>query len=254
MELLKSSTRRGRVGELAYVAINAALPVVLLLLVRNFDSPYPAIVLVLLSKWRVLALRPRYWWVNIKSNFVDLLVGLSVVGLLYLSNSFTPLQYILVVGYGVWLLYLKPRSTIQAIMVQAGIAQFLSLTVLFSLSTVVNEFFIILGCGLIGYVCARHVMGGHEEEYADFMSAMWGLFVAELGWLLYYWTNAYDLGLPIKLPQMSLLALVLSFAAVRLYRAGKSGNLSDSSVRLTTISSVILVLVILAFARWSVAI
>lgn len=239
---------------MAYIAINAALPLVLLLLVRNFDSPYPAVVLVMLSKWRVLALRPRFWWVNIKSNLVDLMVGLSVVGLLYFSLSLPPLQYVLVAGYGAWLLYLKPRSTMQAIMVQAGIAQFLSLTVLFSLSTVVNDFFIVSGCWLIGYVCARHVMGGHEEQYAEFIAAMWGLFLAELGWLLYYWTIAYDLGLPIKLPQISLLTLVLSFAAIRLYRAARLGSLQDSSVQLTAVSSAILVLVILAFSRWSVAI
>jgi hypothetical protein len=261
MELLKSGARRSRVGELAYIVINALLPLALVLLVRNFDSPYPAIVLVLLGKWRVFALRPRFWLVNIRANLIDLLVGLSVVCLMYLAStssrdilSVQYLQYALAAGYGVWLLYLKPRSNVHAVLLQAGIAQFLALTVLFSLSVVFNEPIVIAMCWVIGYVAARHVMADQEEEYIELISAAWGLFLAELGWLLYHWTLVYNIGLPIKLPQISLLTLVISFTAVRLYSASRTGRLHDSAVRITTASSVILLLVILIFTRWTVSV
>jgi hypothetical protein len=256
MELLKTGIRRTKVGELAYIGINAALPIVLLLLVQNFSSPWPAFVLVMLSKWRVFALRPRFWWVNIKANLVDFLVGISYVGLLCFSLNSLGVMLILAVLYGVWLLYVKPRSDHASVMMQAGIAQFLALTVLFALSTVaeVQEFLIILGCFVIGYIAARHVVANYEEEQSEFLSYVWGLVISQLGWLLYRWTNVYDLRLPFDIPQITLLILVISMAAGRLYAAAKSRRLTMSLVRSTTIFSALLIVFILIVARWDVTI
>jgi hypothetical protein len=254
MELLKTGIRRTKVGELAYIGINAALPIVLLLLVLDFSSAYPALALVLLSKWRVFALRPRFWWINIKANFVDFLVGVSYVGLLYLSGGNLPIMLLLAVGYGVWLLYIKPRSGHSSIMLQAGIAQFLALTVLFNLSATINEFFVILGCFIIGYIAARHVAGNYEEDRAEFISYVWGLVISQLGWLLYRWTITYDVRLPFKIPQIALLSLVISMAAAKLYAAAKARRLTMSLVRSTAIFSAILIAFILIFARWDVTI
>jgi hypothetical protein len=254
MELLKTGIRRTKVGELAYIGINAALPIVLLLLVLDFSSAYPALALVLLSKWRVFALRPRFWWVNIKANFIDFLVGVSYVGLLYLSAGNLPIMLLLAVGYGVWLLYIKPRSDHASVMLQAGIAQFLALTVLFSLSTTINEFFIILGCFAIGYIAARHVAANYEEDRAGFISYTWGLVISQLSWLLYRWTITYDVRLPFKIPQIALLSLVISMAAAKLYAAAKARRLTMNLVRSTAIFSAILIAFILIFARWDVTI
>lgn len=238
-------------GEFAYFAINALLPIALVLLVRNFDTPYPALVLVALSKWRVFALRPRFWWTNIKANLVDFIVGISVVGLMFLSQDLI-IQYILAVGYGVWLLYLKPKSNNRAIMLQAGIAQFLSLAILFNLSPILNDAEIIAGCWIIGYVVARHVLGSYDEEFTEFISAFWGLFVAQLGWILNHWSLSYAINaqLQIKIPQISLLVLVISFAVSRLYVAAKLGRLKDSAVRITTASSAILLFAIIILTHW----
>jgi hypothetical protein len=254
MELLKTGVRRTKVGEVAYIVINALLPIVLMLLVLNFSSAYPALVLVLLSKWRVFALRPRFWWVNIRANLVDFLVGASYVGLLYLSggSGFTPLMLLLVLGYSVWLLYLKPRSDHASIMIQAGVAQFVALTVLFCLSAVINEFFVILGCFGIGYIAARHVVSNYEEDRAEFLSYVWGLVISQLGWLLYRWTIVYDLRLPFQVPQIALLVLVISLAAARMYSASKAHRLTTGLVRSTAVLSIVLIAFIVVFARWDV--
>ena len=45
------------------------------------------IILVLISKWRIFAVRPRYWLLNLKSSLVDLIVGASFVVLAYLSGT-----------------------------------------------------------------------------------------------------------------------------------------------------------------------
>lgn len=257
MEFLRSRIRRGKVGEIAYLGINALLPFALLLLIRSFDSLYPALALVLLSKWRILALRPRFWWVSIKANAVDLMVGVSVVSLLsqlQTAQASIWLELFVVVGYGVWLLYLKHRSTQSAILLQAGIAQFLALTVLFSISTSINDFLVIIGCWVIGYAVARHVVSNYEEESIELLSCIWGLVLVQLGWLLFHWTNVYDIGLPIKIPQIALFGLVISFVAVRLYVAGKTERLTRTMLRATMLYSVALLVVILIFSRWDITI
>lgn len=254
MEFLRSRIRRTKLGEIGYLVINALLPIALLLLVRNFDSIYPALALVLLSKWRILALRPRFWWVNIKANAVDLMVGISVVGLMYLSMSSLPLQIGLALAYAGWTLYLKHRSDPRAIVLQAGIAQFLAITLLFSASTVISELVVVGGCWIVGYAVARHVVSTFEEEYSEMLSCIWGLVFSQLGWLLYHWTVVYDLSMPIKIPQFALVALVLSFTASRLYVAAKSARLNETSIRTMMIFSAVLLTIILLFSRWDITI
>lgn len=61
MEFLKAAKRRTLLSELTYVALNIGLAVAILVVVLVIESPLPAIALVLLSKWRILAVRPRYW-------------------------------------------------------------------------------------------------------------------------------------------------------------------------------------------------
>jgi hypothetical protein len=208
----------------------------------------------LLSKWRVFALRPRFWWVNIKANLVDFSVGISIVGLLYLSMASLPLQIIISIGFGVWLLYLKPRSDSKSIKWQAGIAQFLAFTTLYSFSTFLNEFLVIAGAWVIGYMAARHIISNYDEEYSEFLSMAWALLTAQLGWLAYRWTLVYDIQLPIAIPQIALVTLVGGYVAAQLYTAYKTNKLSDVVIRSTVILGVILLTFILVFSRWNIAI
>jgi hypothetical protein len=54
MDFLRSGIRRTKLGEVAYVEINALLPIVLLFMVRNFTSPYFSLALVVLRKLFIL--------------------------------------------------------------------------------------------------------------------------------------------------------------------------------------------------------
>lgn len=250
MELLRAKATRTRVSEMIYIGLNALLPVAVLALVRLVDPPYLAVMLVLLSKWRIFALRPRFWWVNIKANLVDVLVGLSAVGLIYLaSNDHLWLQLFFAILYGVWLLVLKPRSGAHGIMLQAGVAQFVSLMVLFHFYRL-PELFVLIGCWVIGYVCARHMISNYEESYIELMSALWGLFVLQLGWLCYRWTIVYNLGLPILIPQIALIMLVIGFCAARMYHANKHDRMTDSALRGTVLFGTALLTIILVFSPW----
>ncbi|MGH7196217.1 MAG: hypothetical protein ACREGJ_00440 [Candidatus Saccharimonadales bacterium] len=250
IEFIKARGRRTRFSEIFYVIFNALLPVVLLLLVRGFDPPLLAFALVFLSKWRVFALRPRFWWPNIKANAVDLLVGVSAVGLMYLASTMLVLQILIAIAYAAWLLIVKPRSSSKGIKLQAGIAQFVGLLTLFHFSIVIPELMVVAGCWLIGYVVARHAISNYEESHVELFSAIWGLVVAELGWLLYRWTIVYDLGLPIKIPQMVLLVFVIGFSAIRMYHLAKHEQLTAQALRGTVIFASLLLAAILVFSPW----
>jgi len=253
IEFLRAKATRTRVSETIYTALNLFLPVAVLFLVR-LDPPYLAFALVILSKWRIFALRPRFWWVNIKANLADVMVGVSAVGLMYLASGSFAVQITLAVLYGAWLLVLKPRSSAKGILLQAGVAQFVALVTLFHYSVLLPEFFVLTACWLIGYVAARHVVSNYEERYVELLASVWGLFVLELSWIMYRWTNAYSLGLPIKIPQFALIMLVVGFCAARMYDFSKNERLTKTMLRGTVAFGAVLVSIILFSSTWDVTV
>src|ERR1700712_1355974 len=76
------------------------LPLAIFVLVRlNFVQL--ALSVVVLSKWRMFAVRPRFWAANIRANAVDLMVGLSSV--IFMEHSGILLQLMWAGLYAVWL-------------------------------------------------------------------------------------------------------------------------------------------------------
>ena len=250
MEFLKSSKRRSTISELVYIILNVALAIAVLAVVWAIESPLPAFVLVLLSKWRVLAVRPRYWFANIQANLVDIIVSLSVVVLLYAASKALLVQIILTVLYIVWLLFIKPRSKRLFVAIQAGTALFLGVTALLSVSYEWPSSLVVAGMWVIGFSAARHVLGSYDEVHTGFYSLLWGLVVAELGWVMFHWTFAYTLpGLgDIKLSQTAIIVLATSFLAERIYSSfTQHGVVRSNDIILPALLSVSLILVLLVF-------
>lgn len=250
MEFLKSSKRRSLLSELIYIILNIALAVAILAVVLAIDSPWPAFGLVVLSKWRILAVRPRFWFANIQANMVDVIVSLSVVMLLFAANGSFALQSVLTLLYIIWLLFIKPRSKRVFVALQAGIAVFLGITALFSVSFDWIASLVVIGMWLIGYSAARHVLGSHEDPHMILYSLIWGLFFAELGWLGYHWTFAYTLPgtASIRLSQMAIIATVISFFAERAYSSySHHGTIRPNDILLPGLLMVSVVLVLLVF-------
>ena len=248
MELLRLPNKRSLFSEIIYVALNVALAVALLGVVLAVESPYAAFLLVLLSKWRVLAVRPRYWFANLQSNLVDLIVGLSVVVLLYAAGSAFVVQVIITLLYIVWLLFIKPRSKRSFVAVQAGTATFLGITALMTVSYGWDVSLVVGLMWVIGYSAARHVLGSYDEAHISFYSLVWGLLFAELGWLMYHWTFAYSLPGTgsIQLSQGALIALGVSFIAERAYTSyEKHGSVHTNDLILPTLLSVSIILIML---------
>lgn len=250
MEFLKSSKRRSLVSEFIYIVLNVALAGAILAIVWGIESPYAAFGLVLLSKWRILAVRPRYWFANIQANLVDIIVGVSVVVLLYAAQGASVAQVILTLLYVGWLLFVKPRSKRSFIALQAGIAIFLGVTALMTVSFDWIASPVVVLMWIIGYSAARHVLGSYEEAHISFYSLVWGLLFAEIGWLSYHWTFAYALpGVGnIKLAQSALIALAIGFLTERVYASyTRHGSVRSNDVLLPALLCVSIMLILLAF-------
>lgn len=250
MEFLKSSKRRSLVSELVYIGLNVAFAVTLLIVVLAVNSPVLAFALVLLSKWRILAVRPRYWFANIQTNLVDLIVSLSMVILLYSATGALFTQLLLTALYIVWLLYIKPKSKRTFVAVQAGAAIFLGVSALMIVSYDWIATVVVAAMWLIGFSAARHVLSSYDEPHTSFYSLVWGLMFAEIGWLAYHWTFAYALpGVgDIQLTQVALIALGMSFVAERAYASyEKHGAIRSSDVIMPALLSVSVILLLIVF-------
>ena len=257
MEFLKLVRKRSFLSEAIYTVLNIALAIAVVTVIRYTDSVGFAIGLVVLSKWRVFAVRPRFWWANLRSNLVDFIVSISFVFHMYIVND-APivdsrkllLLAILTILYIGWLLYIKPRSKRSYVAVQAGAAILMGSSALFAISYNWPVSIVVIIMWLIGYTAARHILSSYDDEtHGLFLSLAWGVMLAELSWVAYHWTIAYNLPFAssLHIPQISIIATLISFLAYKSY----DSFYKHSKIRMTDIIlpllftlSVILVLLI----------
>jgi hypothetical protein len=231
MEFLKTVKRRSFLSEAVYVVLNISMAIALMLIVRITGSLWPAFLLVFLSKWRVLAVRPRFWFANIQADLVSVIVSVGFVVFLFCANpanvnndiQSVVLQIILVLLYIGWLLFLRPKSKRVYVIAQATIALFIGITAIYTMSYWWVTTPVVLLAWLIGYATARHILSSYDnEDHVTLLSLAWGLVVAEISWLAFHWTIAYQLPfLPnnILLPQVSIIVLCFGFLAFESYNS-----------------------------------
>lgn len=228
MEFLKLVRRRTFLSEAVYVVLNVALAIAVLAIIRYTESIPLAFALVAVSKWRVLAVRPRYWLANLRSNLIDFIVSISVVLHMYTVNSSAMLdddRKFLILGimtalYIAWLLFLKPRSSRAMVAVQAGVAVLVGVAALFTVSYSWPVSIVVLGMWGIGFAAARHALGPYDEEtHGMFLSLVWGLVFAEIGWVAYHWTIAYSLPFvsSLLIPQVAIISVLVCLVGYKAY-------------------------------------
>jgi len=227
MEFLKLVRRRSFLSEVVYTILNIGLAIALVVVIRYTDSILLALGLVLISKWRVLAVRARYWFVNVKSNLVDLIVSSSFVLGLYTINAagIEDFRKLVLLGiatvlYILWLLILKPRSKRSYVVAQAGVAVFLGVATLYTISFNWPASIVVAAMWLIGYSAANHVLNTYDDEtHSLFLSLAWGVVMAEIGWVAYHWTIAYSLPFiaTLYVPQIAIIAILIAFVAYKAY-------------------------------------
>ncbi len=227
MEFLKLVRKRSFLSEFIYTALNVALAVAVLLVVLYTESVWFAIALVMLSKWRVFAVRPRYWWANLRSNLVDFIVSVSIVIQLNTINlasipesSKLLLMVLVTLAYIGWLLFIKPRSKRSFVATQAGVATFLGMSALFIVSYDWSASIVVVLAWLISYASARHILSSYDDEtYNFFLGLAWATFIAEISWVSYHWAIAYPLPVfpSLMVPQFAIVVTLISFLAYKAY-------------------------------------
>ncbi len=228
MEFLKTiKKRRSLFSEAVYVALNIGIVILLMITIRTTGSFLLAFAIVLLGKWRIFAVRPRFWFANIQANLVSIIVSISFVVLLYVaslgganSTQVLVVQSVLVILDIIWLLFIKPQSKRLYVVAQAGVALFLGITSIFYLSYDWIASVAVILVWLVGYATARHVLSTYDDEsHTEFLSLVWGFMLAEISWLAYHWTIAYRIPFVsnMLLPQVSIIVLCVGFLTYKSY-------------------------------------
>lgn len=246
VELIKSPQRRSVLASvlhaLFYVLYAAA---VLFLLIIFPTAPWAALALVIISKWRVIAVRPRYWWANILSNLPDAFFGLGIVTLMWVSGSL-PVQIFLTVVHIAWLVFLKPQHKRHMVMIQAGISQFVAVWALFTVSHLLPSTVAVFLMFLIGFSSARHALSAYDEADRGLLSLIWGFLVAQLGFMAWHWTIAYSITPTFKLPQIAIIVATIAMLAERGYAAWRDdGVITWKEMKWPTIFVVLVLAVLL---------
>jgi hypothetical protein len=199
---------------------------------------------IVLSKWRMFAVRPRFWAANIRANAIDLMVGLSAVLFMAESTSLL-LQILWVIAYAVWLLAIKPGTSLAMITLQAFLGQLAALTALYMVWTDGPVAALTVLTGLFCFLAARHFLDTFDEPYARMLAYVWGYFGAALAWLLSHWLLFYH-----GVAQPTLLLSTLGYGLAVIYYLDHNDRLSKSVRRQFIFIMVAIVLVVLAFSDW----
>ena len=231
------------IAHFLHLGLVLVLPIVLFVLVRlNFVQL--ALSVIVLSKWRMFAVKPRFWAANIRANGVDLMVGLSIVLFMMHTGSLL-VQATWAVLYGAWLTAIKPGSGVPIVTTQAFIGQFMALSALYLAWSDGPVDGLTVLSGLFCYVAARHFLDAFDEPYARMLAYVWGYFGAALTWLLSHWLLFYH-----GVAQPTLLLSALGYGMAVLYYLDHNDRLSKGVRRQFIFIMVAIVIVVLAFSDW----
>lgn len=219
------------------------MPILTLVFVRWSILPL-AYGIIILSKWRMFAVRPRHWPANIRANAIDIIAGLSFV--VFMAQAPTNAwQLVWLLAYEFWLIVVKPRSQIFWTSIQAALGQFVGLTAVYLLWGRSSLFVLVLVSWAIAYLSARHFFSSFDEPLSSVLSHIWGYIAAALTWVLGHWLLYYGF-----LAQPVLLLSVLSYGLATLYYLENFDKLSTLVKREIILIMSAVIIVIVLFSSW----
>lgn len=226
-----------------HIGFVALLPLLVFISVR-LELYGVALAIILLSKWRIFAVRPHHWFPHLRTNAVDIIFSLSMLAFMASTHSMS-IQLLWLVVFEVWVLYIKPGSSPLLVSLQALLAQLAGLAALFLAFTDVPLALYILGTSAILYYCARHFFGSFEEENYEIYSWQWTLFGACIVWVLGHWLLFYG-----ALAQPALLLSIVGYGLATLYYLAETDKLSLVLRRQVIFVMLALVAVLIVFSDW----
>lgn len=180
-----------------------------------------AVVVLLLSKWRIVATQPRFWVQNFIKNSCDILFGLGTVSLMYYyheqflsksllsgSSNLSWLVFGLAGLLFVWQIFIKPRSSRAWVATQSAASFSVAQLAIW---TYYPQYFdsgfvlIVLAVGaafIAGYHFSRQV-DDFEGRLATYMF-VWSSIFAMLSWASWLWNVQYVLSGVFIVPQIVL--------------------------------------------------
>lgn len=230
-------------SKIFYWLLIILLPLLALVFVRLSILPL-AYGVVILSKWRMFAIRPRHWPASIRLNAINIIMGLSFVVFMAQSSSLI-WQLLWVIAYEAWLLYVKPKSKIFWVSVQASLGQFLGLMALYLLWGRSSLAILVLASGVICYLSARHFFSAFEEPLSSTLAYIWSYIAVALTWVLGHWLLYYGF-----VSQAVLLLSVLSYGLGTLYYLDNFDKLSSLVKREIILIMLMVVMAIIVFSSW----
>lgn len=232
-------------SHIAHLLLLVVLPVIVFVLIRLDFVPL-AFLVVLLSKWRVFAVKPRFWPSMLQANAVDLMAGLAFVTFMSSTDAMS-WQLLWGVLYGVWLVVLRPSAKLEYVALQALVSMSVALGALFVIGGGLDLIWLVIGSGVICYAAARHFFTPFDERHGKLLASVWGFFASALVWVLGHWLIYYANGL---IAQPAVILLVLGYGLGVIYYLDHTTRLSKAVRQQITFIMVAVTLVLIAFSDW----
>jgi hypothetical protein len=234
-----------RIASALHILYLLLLPLLVLGLVRS-DFTSGAVLVVILSKWRMFAVKPRYWMANVRANSVDIIVGLSVISFMANSAELST-SLIWAATYAFWLVVIKPKSSPLWVGLQALIAQGVGLVATFNNFSTWHQVYLVVVAWLICFSAARHLFTTYDDGSNRPLAHLWAIFAAQMALILGKWHIVY-LGV---VPQVALLLSVIGYTlALGYYLHNAHSSLSAGVRKQLIVFSVAIVVLILLFSNW----
>lgn len=238
------------IGDILHIGVNILFALVIYAIVELWGLVPLAIVLVLLSKWRVLAVQPRFWLPNIRANMVDLVVGISTVALIH-QTQHDLLGVLWAALYFGWLLFLKPQTKDFWVGLQAFWAQLLGMVALFAVPSAISQPIFVVGLvWLIAWASARHYFSNYEEPHYRTLGLVWGFLMSQLAWVQLHWVQYYIV-FDLRISTFAVIAAVISMSLGSVYHAYKKDALHRGSLIENGLFAGVLLAVILLLSKWT---
>lgn len=226
-----------------HVLLSAVMPLLAFVFIR-IEIVQLAFAVVLLTKWRMFAVRPRFWPAIVRANAVDILVGVATV--VFMTHTSSASFQMLWTGlYIVWQVAIKPGRSVLSVSAQALIGQTYGLMALYMAWPSAALAVLVIGVWGICYLSARHFMTSFDEPYGSLYSHTWGYFAAALAWLSGHWLLFYS-----GIAQPTLLLTVIGFGLGGLYYLSETDRLSALLRRQIIFIMTAVIVVVLVFSDW----
>ena len=227
-----------------HIALKALLPILAYILVRtNFVAV--AIVLIILSKWRMFAVKPYYWMANIIASGVDIIVAVALV--LFIANTSVEWWQLFWTGlYVLWLTVLKPRYDVLSVSAQAMIGQLLGLSILYLKFGDAPLAVLVGGTWAVAYLSARHFLTSFEEPSSPLLAHVWAYFAGGLAFVLGHWLLFYG-----TIAQIIVILTTVGYSFAALYYLDATNKLTKSLQQQLLAIMCAILLIVIVLSDWT---